>query len=78
MITLLFGIALAVLGIRIFLGLIGIFGRLSLIFIGVCGLVLIGAVIGLVFKLIFAAVPILCLAGGCYLIYKLFEDKQTA
>jgi hypothetical protein len=78
MITLLLGIALAVLGIRIFLGLIGIFGKLSLIFIGVCGLALIGAVIGLVFKLIFAAVPILCLAGGCYLIYKVFAEKQTA
>ena len=78
MITLLFGIALAVLGLRFFLGLIGVFGKLSLIFIGVCGLVLIGAVIGLVFKLIFAAIPILFLAGGCYLIYKLCESKQTA
>ena len=78
MITLLLGIALAVLGIRIFLGLIGIFGKLSLIFIGVCGLALIGAVIGLVFKLVFAAVPILCLAGGCYLICKVFAEKQTA
>ena len=78
MITLLFGIALAILGIRIFLGLMGVLGKLSLIFIGVCALVLIGAVIGLVFKLVFAAVPILCLAGGCYLIYKVFADRETA
>ena len=78
MVMLLCGIALAALGIRVFLGLMGIIGRISVFLIGVFVLAAFAAVIGLVFKLICAAVPVLLLAAACYFVYKLADNKLTA
>ena len=78
MITLLVGIALAALGIRVFMGVLGLVGRLSVFIIGLMVLAAFAAVIGLVFKLIFAAVPILLAVAVFYLVYNLVLGKETA
>ena len=78
MLMLLVGITLAVLGIRVFVGLIGLFGKLSLFFVGMMLLAACAAVIGLVFKLIFAAVPILLAVAVFCFVYKLVLGNQTA
>ena len=78
MLTLLCGIALAALGIRVFFGLVGLIGRISVFLLGVFVLAAFAAVIGLVFKLVFAAVPILLVAGALYFAYKLLSNDQTA
>ena len=77
MITLLIGIAFAVLGIRILLGVMGFIGSLSLFFIGLVVIAAIVAVIGVVFKLIFTAVPILLLVAAFLLIRRLLVGKST-
>ena len=78
MFTLLCGIALAALGIRVFLGLMGLVGRMSIFLLGVFVLAAFAAVIGLVFKLVFASIPILLLAAAFYFVYKLVSNNQTA
>ena len=78
MITLLIGIALAVLGIRIFLGLMGMFAKLSIFMIGIFVLAAFAAVIGLVFKLVFAAIPILLAIAVFVFVYRLVLGNQTA
>ena len=78
MITLLVGIALAVLGIRIFLGLMGMFAKLSIFMIGILVLAAFAAVIGLVFKKIFAAIPILLGIAVFVFVYRLVLGNQTA
>ena len=78
MITLLVGIALAVLGIRIFLGLMGMFAKLSIFMIGILVLAAFAAVIGLVFKMIFAAIPILLGIAVFVFVYRLVLGNQTA
>jgi len=78
MITLLIGIALAVLGIRIFLGLMGMFAKLSIFMIGILVLAAFAAVIGLVFKMIFAAIPILLGIAVFVFVYRLVLGNQTA
>ncbi len=78
MITLLVGIALAVLGIRVFLGLMGMFAKLSIFMIGILVLAAFAAVIGLVFKMIFAAIPILLGIAVFVFVYRLVLGNQTA
>lgn len=78
MITLLVGIALAVLGIRVFLGLMGMFAKLSIFMIGILALAAFAAVIGLVFKMIFAAIPILLGIAVFVFVYRLVLGNQTA
>lgn len=78
MITLLVGIALAVLGIRILLGLMGMFAKLSIFMIGILVLAAFAAVIGLVFKMIFAAIPILLGIAVFVFVYRLVLGNQTA
>ena len=72
------GITLEVLCIRVFVGLIGLFGRLSLFIIGMMFLAACAAIIGLVFKMIFAAVPILLAVAVFYFVYKLVLGNQDA
>lgn len=78
MITLLIGIALAVLGIRIFLGLMGMFAKVSLFMIGILVLAAFAAVVGLVFKMIFAAIPILLGIAVFAFVYRLVLGNQAA
>ncbi|MCR5722257.1 MAG: hypothetical protein K6G72_07945 [Lachnospiraceae bacterium] len=78
MITLLIGIALAVLGIRIFLGLMGMFAKFSLFMIGILVLAAFAAVVGLVFKMIFAAIPILLGIAVFVFVYRLVLGNQAA
>ena len=78
MITLLIGIALAVLGIRIFRGLMGMFAKVSLFMIGILVLAAFAAVVGLVFKVIFAAIPILLGIAVFVFVYRLVLGNQAA